>query len=114
MEFVLLIYHDERAWNSLSEKSRNDIYKEYRALVESISKGGKYKAGGELESISTAVTVRVRNGQPETTTGPFEPTREQLAGFFLIEANDLNEAIAYAAQIPSARDGSIEVRPVRS
>lgn len=114
MEFMLLIYHDEGIWSSLAEKSRDSIYKEYRTFVEDISQRGKHKAGGEFQSTSTAVTVRVRNGKAQTTKGPFAETREQLAGFFLIEAKDIDEAMTIAAQIPSARDGSIEVRPVRS
>jgi hypothetical protein len=114
MEFMLLIYHQERSWLSLPDESRSSIYKEYRDLAANLSQAGKQKAGGEFEPTLTAVTVRVRSGKRETTRGPFEETLEQLAGFFLIEAKDMDEAIAVAAQIPTARDGSVEVRPVRS
>jgi hypothetical protein len=114
MEFILLIYHRERSWVSLSEASRAAIYREYRDLSQHLSQSGRQRAGRELEPTSTAVTVRVRGGERETTVGPFEETREQLAGFFLIEAKDLSEAIDVAAQVPTARDGCVEVRPVRS
>jgi hypothetical protein len=114
MEFILLIYHQERSWVSLSEESRAAIYKEYRELSQNLSQSGRQRAGGEFEPTSTAVTVRVTGSGRKTTRGPFEETREQLAGFFLIEAKDLNEAIDVAAQVPTARDGCVEVRPVRS
>lgn len=114
MEFILLIYHQEKSWVSLSEESRAAIYKEYRDLSQNLSQGSKLRAGGEFEPTSTAVTVRVRGSGRETTVGPFEQTREQLAGFFLIEAKDLSEAIDVAAQVPTARDGCVEVRPLRS
>ena len=112
MELMLLIHHDEKTWTDLTEESRAAIYQEYRAYVETLSKDGRFKAGGEFQGTSVAVTVRVRNGSTLKTNGPFADTREQLAGFFLIEAKDIEEAASIAAQIPSARDGAIEVRPV--
>ena len=85
---------------------------EYFAFTEDIRKSGKYVAGEALQPVQTATTVRVRNGKLSTTDGPFAETKEQLGGFYLIEARDLNDAIQVAARIPSARIGSIEVRPV--
>jgi len=112
MQYLLLIYHSEADWAKTSEADRGRIYAEYRAFSESIAKSGNYKAGEELQPTSTATTVRVRNGKALTTDGPFAETREQLGGFYFVEAKDLDEALALAARIPSARDGSIEVRPV--
>src|SRR5262245_17469087 len=112
MQYLLLIYHSEVEWAKVSDADRGKIYGEYRAFSESIAKSGHYKAGEQLQPTSTATTVRVRNGKTLTTDGPFAETREQLGGFYFVEAKDLDEAMALAARIPSARDGSIEVRPV--
>jgi hypothetical protein len=112
MKYMLLIYHEEQAWNSHTETERQDIYREYRELIQRLQSGGKYQVGDELQPVTAARTVRVRDGKHLVTDGPFAETREQLGGFFLIEAKDLDEAAAIAAQIPSARTGSIEVRPV--
>ena len=112
MKFMLLIYHDEALWNALTESEKQQVYGEYRDLIQEIEPKGTYLAGDELQPVSTARTVRVREGKAMITDGPFAETREQLGGFFLIEAADANEANAIAARIPSARMGSIEVRPV--
>jgi hypothetical protein len=85
---------------------------EHMAVDEELQKGRQYIASEALQSVRTATTVRIRNGRLSTTDGPFAETKEQLGGFFLIEAKDLNEAIGIAARIPSARTGSIEVRPI--
>lgn len=112
MKFMLLIYHDEATWDALTESERQEIYREYRELIQELEPKGTYLVGDELQPTSTARTVRVREGKPMITDGPFAETREQLGGFFFIEAADTNEANAIAARIPSARMGSIEVRPV--
>jgi hypothetical protein len=112
MKFMLLIYHDEAIWDALTESEKQEIYREYRELIQELEPKGTYLVGDELQPINTAQTVRVRKGKPLITDGPFAETREQLGGFFLIEAADANEANAIAARIPSARMGSIEVRPV--
>ena len=112
MKFMLLIYHDEATWGALTESERQEIYGEYRELIQELEPKGTYLVGDELQPTKTARTVRVREGKPMITDGPFAETREQLGGFFLIEAADANEANAIAARIPSARMGSIEVRPV--
>ena len=112
MQYLLLIYLQESGWDRLSEPERQSIYKEYRDLIGDLQKSGKYLGGHELQPTSTASTVRVRNGKRSVTDGPFAETREQLGGYFLVEARDLDEAMAISARIPSATVGSIEVRPV--
>ncbi len=112
MKYMLLIYHDEQAWNDLSETERQKMYLEYRKLREDITKNGKFVDGSQLASSSSATTVRVRDGKQLTTDGPFAETKEQLGGYFLIEANDLDDATGIAARIPSARNGSVEVLPL--
>ena len=112
MKFMLLIYHDEAIWDALTEAERQEVYREYRELIQELEPKGAYLIGDELQPTSTARTVRVREDKPLITDGPFAETREQLGGFFLIEAADANEANAIAARSPSARTGSIEVRPV--
>ena len=112
MKFMLLIYHDESTWDALTEAEKQEVYREYRELIQELEPKGIYVVGDELQPTKTARTVRVREGKRMITDGPFAETREQLGGFFLIEAADANEAKAIAARIPSARTGSIEVRPV--
>ena len=112
MQYLLLIYHEEGPWEALSEAERQTIYAGYRALREDLQKAGKYIGGNQLQPISTATTVRVRNDKTAVIDGPFAETKEQLGGYFLVEAHDLDDALAIAARIPSAKTGSIEVRPV--
>lgn len=112
MKYMLLIYHDEQIWNRHSEPERQEIYGEYRELIQELQSSGQYLVGDQLQPTTTASTVRVRDDKPLVTDGPFAETREQLGGFFLIDAKDLAEATNIAARIPSARMGSVEVRPV--
>ena len=112
MQYLLLIYHNESQWERMSPTQQTIVYQEYRDLIQRLASTGKYLAGDELKPTTTATTVRVREGLQSITDGPFAETKEQLGGYFLVNANDLDEAIAIAAQIPSARDGSIEIRPV--
>jgi hypothetical protein len=112
MEYMLLIYSSEKAWASMSEAQKAKMFGEYTAFTESIVKSGHFKAGAPLQPTTTATTVRMRNGKAVTTDGPFAETREHLGGYYLIEAEDLDQACAIAARIPGAREGSIEVRPV--
>jgi hypothetical protein len=112
MQYLLLIYLNENDWTTLSEAERNSVYQEYRDLIGSLSQSGKFLAGSELAPVSTATTVRVRGGKRAVTDGPFAETKEQLGGYFQVEAADLDEAISIAERIPSARSGSIEVRPL--
>jgi hypothetical protein len=112
MQYLLLIYGEEKAWTQMSETERNAMFAEYRKYTDEITKSGHYVGGNPLQGIHTATTVRVRNGKSSTTDGPFAETREQLGGYYLVEAKDLDEATGLAARIPGARIGSIEVRPV--
>ena len=112
MKYMLLIYHDEQAWDGLTEQERQNIYAEYGQFTQEIIASGHHLGGFELHPISTATSVRVRDGQHLATDGPFAETKEQLGGYYLIEAGNLDEAIGIAARIPSARVGAIEVRPV--
>ena len=112
MEYMLLIYGNEKAWAAKPEAERGQMFGEYMAFTESIVKSGNFKAGAPLQATTTATTVRVKGGKPITTDGPFAETREQLGGYYLIDAKDLDEACAIAARIPGAREGSVEVRPV--
>jgi hypothetical protein len=112
MKYLCLIYDDETLWQRMPKDEAEKTYGEYFAFTDSIKKSGHYIGGNPLEPTSTATTVRVRNGKVSTTDGPFAETKEQLGGYYLIEARDLNDAIQVASRIPSARSGSIEVRPV--
>jgi hypothetical protein len=112
MKYMLLIYHEEQAWGRLTEQEKQKIYAEYGQFTKEIMASGHHLGGFELHPIGTATSVRVRDGKQLTTDGPFAETKEQLAGYYLIEASDLDEAIGIAARIPSARGGTIEVRPV--
>jgi hypothetical protein len=111
MQYMLLIHHEA---DGLSASELSQMMQEYIAFSQDLMKSGKLKAGDRLESSGTATTVRVRNGKTVTTDGPFAETKEQLGGYYLVEAKDRNEAIAIAARIPGARVGSIEVRSVAS
>jgi hypothetical protein len=112
MEYLLLIYGSEAEGKKLSAAESGQIYNEYMAFTEDITKSGKNKGGNPLEPIATATTVRVRNGKTVVTDGPFAETKEQLGGYYVVEAKDLDEAISIAARIPGAKHGSIEVRPI--
>ena len=109
MKYMLLIYTDENAW---TDEERQHCYVESTELTHELNARGQYLAANPLQSVATATSVRVRDGKPLVTDGPFAETREQLGGYFLVEAKDLNEAIAIAARIPGARKGTVEVRPV--
>lgn len=110
MQYLLLIYENENAQRP--KQAGEAMMQEYREFTESIVKSGNMRGGNALRPTSTATTVRVREGKTVTTDGPFAETREQLGGYYLVEAQDLDEAIKLAARIPSARWGSIEVRPI--
>ena len=112
MKYLCLIYSDESQWPKLSKADGDKMMAEYNVFTESIRKSGHMLAGDGLQPTSTATTVRVRNGKTTATDGPFAETKEQLGGYYEIEAKDLNDAIQVAAKIPGARVGSIEVRPI--
>lgn len=113
MEYVLLIYHNEAEALHRPEAEKQQIFREFNAFTQDIMKSGKRKAGGPLDFTRTAATVRVRDGKTTVTDGPFAETKEQLGGYVLLEARDLDEAVSVAARIPSSKYGSTEVRPVR-
>ena len=112
MKYMLLIYHDEQSWESISDAEREQVYREYRNLSEQLQSTGQFLSGSELQPVTTATSVRVRDGEEMVIDGPFAETREQLGGYFLIEAKNLDEAISVAARIPSAKTGTVEVRPL--
>ena len=112
MEYMLLIYGSERAWQSVSEEDLNALYAEYGKLTDDLREQGKLISSNELQPTSTATSVRVRDGETLVTDGPFADTKEVLGGYYLIEAESLDEALEWATRIPNARDGVIEVRPV--
>jgi hypothetical protein len=112
MKYLCLIYDDENTWATMPKAESEAYMGEYFSFTEGIRASGQYVAGEALQPVQTATTVRIRNGKLSTTDGPFAETKEQLGGFYLIEARDLNEAIQVASRIPSARLGSVEVRPV--
>jgi hypothetical protein len=112
MQYMCLIYTDPAVWQTMPEGERNAIYGAYGAFTQSIQESGHMVAGDALQPTETATTVRVRNGETLVTDGPFAETKEQLGGYYLVEAKDADEALAIAARIPGAAHGSIEVRPV--
>ncbi|HSF74095.1 MAG TPA: YciI family protein [Microcoleus sp.] len=109
MKYILLIYSDENAW---TESERQQCYAESLQLTQELQANNQYLGASPLHSIATATSIRVRDGKKLVTDGPFAETREQLGGYFLIDAKDLDEAIAIAARIPSASKGTVEIRPI--
>jgi hypothetical protein len=112
MKYLCLIYDEESKLAAMPKSEMDAFMGEYFAFTNNIKESGTYVVGEQLEPVHTATTVRIRNGKTTTTDGPFAETKEQLGGFYLIEAVDLNAAIQVASRIPSARIGSIEVRPI--
>ena len=112
MRYLLQIWGDERAFGEASPEDIATTMKEYNEVTEDMRSAGAFLSGDGLQPTATATSVRVRDGETAVTDGPFAETKEQLGGFYLIEAADLDEAIAWAAKIPGAREGTIEVRPV--
>ena len=113
MEYLLLIYENEKVWETMPQAEQGAIFGEYMAFTEDIKKKGSYKGGNQLQPTTTATTVRVKGGKTLATDGPFAETKEQLGGYYLVEAKDLDEAIAIAGRVPAAKTGSIEVRPIQ-
>jgi hypothetical protein len=109
MKYMLLIYSAETAW---SESEREHCYVESVQLTQQLNASGQYLGAAPLHPVATATSVQVRDGKRFVTDGPFAETREQLGGYFLIDAQDLDEAIAIAGRIPGARKGTVEIRPV--
>ena len=112
MRYLCLIYEDEKAWQNMSEADMQKGMAEYTAFTDNIKKNGNYVGGEALQPTNTATSVRVRNGKISTTDGPYVETKEQLGGYYLIKAKDLNDAVQVASRIPGARHGTVEVRPI--
>ena len=113
MKYILLVHHDEEIFGTFSETKRQQMLDESVELTHQLHSDGKYLSASPLHPASTAAVVRVRDGKSFVTDGPFIETREQIAGYFLIDAKDLDEAIGIAARVPGARIGTVEVRPVK-
>jgi hypothetical protein len=112
MQYLLLIYAEESQWGTMSEAERGKMMSEYGAFTEAIQKSKNYVGGNRLQPTSSATIVRVRDGKTAKTHGPYAEAREQLGGYYLVEAKDLDDACAIAARIPGARHGAVEVRPI--
>jgi hypothetical protein len=113
MKYLCLIYDEEKRLQAMTKSEMDGLMQEYFAFTRAIQASGNLLGGNDLQPVQNATTVRVRSGKVSTTDGPFAETKEQLGGYYLIEAADLNEAIQIAARIPSAKLGAIEVRPVQ-
>ncbi|HSB98202.1 MAG TPA: YciI family protein [Spongiibacteraceae bacterium] len=113
MKYLCLVYFEEKSMQAMSQSEWDALNNECLDCGDGLRASGHWLGGEALQSVDTATTVRVRNGKVTTTDGPFAETKEQLAGFYLLDARDLNEAIQLAVKIPPARYGSIEVRPIR-
>jgi hypothetical protein len=112
MQYLLLIYGNEEYFGKLTDSEQQDVTREYDEFTKSIAQSGHLRGGNELDVVAKAKTVRVRNKNRSLTDGPFAETKEQLGGYYLIEAKDLDDAIAVAERVPSVRWGAIEVRPI--
>jgi hypothetical protein len=112
MQYMLLIYDDERVWADMPEAERNAVYGEYGQYTTELQQSGALVGADQLQPTSTATVVRVRDGEHVVTDGPFAEAKEVLGGYYLIDVGSLDEALEWAAKIPSARYGGIEVRPV--
>ena len=112
MRYLLMIYGDEQSGGNMSPQQMEAMMNEYNAFTNEMREAGVLQGGEALQPTATATTVRVRSGKTSTTDGPFAETKEQLGGYYLLDCKDLDEAIAYAAKIPGAKDGCVEVRPI--
>ena len=113
MKYLCLVYYEEKSINAMTQNAWQSLNEECVDCVQNLQAGGHFLGGNALHSTATATSVRVRDGKAIITDGPFAETKEQLAGFYLLDARDLNEAIQLASKIPPARLGCIEIRPVR-
>jgi hypothetical protein len=112
VQYALLIYDDPTSWEGMSEAERGQVFQEYGTLTQAMKSKGAYVDGNPLQPTPSATSVRVRDGERLVTDGPFAETKEQLGGYYIVEAESLDEAIEWAGKIPSARFGTVEVRPV--
>ena len=112
MVYLLMIYADEADWTTKSEAEMTPIMRQHEQLEQDLRRAGKYRGCGGLAPTSAATTVRIRNGKPVITDGPYAETKEQFGGYYLVEATDLDEALSFAGRIPGVGNRAIEVRPV--
>lgn len=112
MQYLLMLYSAEKGWDRLSKAEQEQAVAAYMAYTEALQKAGAYKGSNRLQPISSATTVRVENGKPQVMDGPYADSKEQLGGYYLIDAPDLDAAISWASRCPGASHGVIEVRPV--
>ena len=113
MKYILLIYGDERRWENLTQDQMTALYAGHRAYGESMRAAGVFEGGSELKPVATATSVRFANGKPpRTVDGPFAETKEQLAGYYVINVTNLEEAIAWAERMPGMTAGTVEIRPM--
>lgn len=112
MKYMFLIYDHEQKWLSLPQEEQGRVFGAHMAFMEAAKSAGKLIAGDALEPTRSATTVRLANGKPVYTDGPFAETKEQLGGYYILDCKDLDDALAWAAKLPEAETGSIEVRPV--
>jgi hypothetical protein len=112
MKYILLIYGDEKRWQAMSQDDMQQLYAQHRAYGEAMTRAGVMRGGSELKPIATATTVRFGGGKPRTLDGPFAETKEQLAGYYVIETQNIEDALDWAAKMPGMIDGAVEVRPL--
>ena len=112
MQYLLLIYENESNWAKMPEADQGKMFGEYMQFTKSIAESGQLVGGEALQPVKSATTVRVRDGKTLTTDGPFAETKEQLGGYYIVDVGSIDEALEWAAKIPGAQHGSVEVRPV--
>jgi hypothetical protein len=112
VQYMLLIYGDERHWDQRSEAERRETLDKYMCFTQELREDGAFLSADRLQPTANATTIRIRDGETLVTDGPFAETKEQLGGYYVVEAESLDEAIAWAAKIPAAQHGSVEVRPL--
>lgn len=112
MQYLLLLHASENGWEKMTPAEQQQGYQAYMAYTEALKKSGAYVGSNRLRPVSTATTVKVTNGKQQVLDGPYADSKEQLGGYYLIEAADLDAAIAWAARCPGASHGTIEVRPI--
>ena len=112
MKYILMIYGDEQRWDSMSDAEKQRVYEGHDAYGKAMTEAGVMRGGYELKPISTATTLRFDNGKPTTLDGPFAETKEQLGGYYVIEVDNLEQALDWASKMPGMHDGAVEVRPL--
>jgi hypothetical protein len=112
MKYILLMYGDEQVWNALTPEQMEKVYDEHRAYSEALTKAGALEGGYELKPAATATSVKFEGGKARTMDGPFAETKEQLAGYYVIDVPNLEDAISWAEKMPGMTDGTVEVRPL--